>query len=380
MSNSVGSSTPQAPASSSVVSPQSGGARERLQRHTQGIFQRFFTIPDRHPRMRVVFDIAIIALSLIAIISILAVTQGQGLLLYGLIPSALVGVFGVTLLISDLATSERLQRVADTATAILLPLIVLGIATALIASACLSAGGTALLLANPQFIMGVVTIGLFFISLSKVSCAHIKRELLDTTKKTETISRAVSPEPSLKDAKKIAEERKTPLSQKDMSRRHFDTEARKHRRSRETLKRSQGGVSSEDIQRPQESSSPRGSSDSSCSSSSIYCTPPGSPVSPYATPIPIAELQQESSSSFAPIDPAPVTSSNVQIVVPTPVYPPVPSSTPIKSSLGSFRTTPASSSKKLDKEKQDDSQQDQDSDKEKNKKKKGPKKSPRNKK
>ncbi|KZN26546.1 IncV family inclusion membrane protein [Chlamydia pecorum] len=379
MSNSVGSSTPQAPASSSVVSPQSGGARERLQRHTQGIFKKFFTIPDRHPKMRVVFDIAIIALSLIAIISILAATHGQGLLLYGLIPSALVGVFGVTLLISDLATSERLQRVADTATAILLPLIVLGIATALIASACLSAGGTALLLANPQFIMGVVTVGLFFISLSKVSCAHIKRELLDTTKKTETISRSVSPVPSLKDAKKIAEERKTPLSQKDMSRRHFDTEARKHRRSRETLKRSQGGVSSEDIQRSQESSSPRVSSDSSCSSSSIYCTPPGSPVSPYATPIPIAELQQESSSSFAPIDPAPVTSSNVQIVVPTPVYPPVPSSTPIKSSLGSFRTTPASSSKKLDKEKQDDSQQDQDSDKEKNKK-KGPKKSPRNKK
>lgn len=379
MSNSVGSSTPQAPASSSVVSPQSGGARERLQRHTQGIFKKFFTIPDRHPKMRVVFDIAIIALSLIAIISILAATHGQGLLLYGLIPSALVGVFGVSLLISDLATSERLQRVADTATAILLPLIVLGIATALIASACLSAGGTALLLANPQFIMGVVTVGLFFISLSKVSCAHIKRELLDTTKKTETISRAVSPVPSLKDAKKIAEERKTPLSQKDMSRRHFDTEARKHRRSRETLKRSQGGVSSEDIQRPQESSSPRVSSDSSCSSSSIYCTPPGSPVSPYATPIPIAELQQESSSSFAPIDPAPVTSSNVQIVVPTPVYPPVPSSTPIKSSLGSFRTTPASSSKKLDKEKQDDSQQDQDSDKEKNKK-KGPKKSRRNKK
>lgn len=379
MSNSVGSSTPQAPASSSVVSPQSGGARERLQRHTQGIFKKFFTIPDRHPKMRVVFDIAIIALSLIAIISILAATHGQGLLLYGLIPSALVGVFGVTLLISDLATSERLQRVADTATAILLPLIVLGIATALIASACLSAGGTALLLANPQFIMGVVTVGLFFISLSKVSCAHIKRELLDTTKKTETISRAVSPVPSLKDAKKIAEERKTPLSQKDMSRRHFDTEARKHRRSRETLKRSQGGVSSEDIQRSQESSSPRVSSDSSCSSSSIYCTPPGSPVSPYATPIPIAELQQESSSSFAPIDPAPVTSSNVQIVVPTPVYPPVPSSTPIKSSLGSFRTTPASSSKKLDKEKQDDSQQDQDSDKEKNKK-KGPKKSRRNKK
>ncbi|KTF28523.1 IncV family inclusion membrane protein [Chlamydia pecorum] len=379
MSNSVGSSTPQAPASSSVVSPQSGGARERLQRHTQGIFKKFFTIPDRHPKMRVVFDIAIIALSLIAIISILAATHGQGLLLYGLIPSALVGVFGVTLLISDLATSERLQRVADTATAILLPLIVLGIATALIASACLSAGGTALLLANPQFIMGVVTVGLFFISLSKVSCAHIKRELLDTTKKTETISRAVSPVPSLKDAKKIAEERKTPLSQKDMSRRHFDTEARKHRRSRETLKRSQGGVSSEDIQRSQESSSPRVSSDSSCSSSSIYCTPPGSPGSPYATPIPIAELQQESSSSFAPIDPAPVTSSNVQIVVPTPVYPPVPSSTPIKSSLGSFRTTPASSSKKLDKEKQDDSQQDQDSDKEKNKK-KGLKKSPRNKK
>jgi len=379
MSNSVGSSTPQAPASSSVVSPQSGGARERLQRHTQGIFKKFFTIPDRHPKMRVVFDIAIIALSLIAIISILAATHGQGLLLYGLIPSALVGVFGVTLLISDLATSERLQRVADTATAILLPLIVLGIATALIASACLSAGGTALLLANPQFIMGVVTVGLFFISLSKVSCAHIKRELLDTTKKTETISRAVSPVPSLKDAKKIAEKRKTPLSQKDMSRRHFDTEARKHRRSRETLKRSQGGVSSEDIQRPQESSSPRVSSDSSCSSSSIYCTPPGSPVSPYATPIPIAELQQESSSSFAPIDPAPVTSSNVQIVVPTPVYPPVPSSTPIKSSLGSFRTTPASSSKKLDKEKQDDSQQDQDSDKEKNKKKR-PKKSPKNKK
>ena len=379
MSNSVGSSTPQAPASSSVVSPQSGGARERLQRHTQGIFKKFFTIPDRHPKMRVVFDIAIISLSLIAIISILAATHGQGLLLYGLIPSALVGVFGVTLLISDLATSERLQRVADTATAILLPLIVLGIATALIASACLSAGGTALLLANPQFIMGVVTVGLFFISLSKVSCAHIKRELLDTTKKTETISRAVSPVPSLKDAKKIAEKRKTPLSQKDMSRRHFDTEARKHRRSRETLKRSQGGVSSEDIQRPQESSSPRVSSDSSCSSSSIYCTPPGSPVSPYATPIPIAELQQESSSSFAPIDPAPVTSSNVQIVVPTPVYPPVPSSTPIKSSLGSFRTTPASSSKKLDKEKQDDSQQDQDSDKEKNKKKR-PKKSPKNKK
>ncbi|EPP37070.1 hypothetical protein BOKEGFJH_00108 [Chlamydia avium] len=142
------------------------------------LLNRLLSLPDRKPCMRYVYDITILALAVIAIIGILVASHGQGLLLFGLIPGFVLGTLGLAMLVSDIAQTPRAQKIADTLVAVCLPFILLGIASALLASAFIASGGSILIVANPLFIMGIMTIGLSLISLHKVTFQHFKTEAL----------------------------------------------------------------------------------------------------------------------------------------------------------------------------------------------------------
>ncbi|WP_375793200.1 IncV family inclusion membrane protein [Chlamydia sp. 12-01] len=226
---------------SQVPVPQTG-IGNRIRATSTGFFGRLLSLPDRNPKMRYVFDIGIIAIAVISIVGILVASQGQGLLLFGLIPGLIFGALGVTMLISDIANTPRSQKIADTITAVLLPFILLGIASALIASAYFTAGGSTLILANPQFLMGFMTIGLALVSLSKVTFQHFKTESLIKAqqKVIEVSEQSLTPSiPSEKDVKRVSQERKRDLAS-DARRKHDDQETRTHTRHRHISRGSQG--------------------------------------------------------------------------------------------------------------------------------------------
>ncbi|SYX08780.1 hypothetical protein C834K_0315 [Chlamydia poikilotherma] len=226
---------------SQVPAPHTG-IGSRIRTSSTGFFGRLLSIPDRNPKMRYVFDIGIIAIAVISIIGILVASQGQGLLLFGLIPGFIFGALGLTMLISDIANTPRSQKIADTITAVLLPFILLGIASALIASAYFTAGGSTLILANPQFLMGFMTIGLALVSLSKVTFQHFKTEALIKAqqKVIEVSDQSITPTtPSEKDVKRVSQERKRDYAA-DARREREDQETRTHTRHRHISRDSQG--------------------------------------------------------------------------------------------------------------------------------------------
>lgn len=138
----------------------------------KGLLSRFLTAPDRHPKLRYVYDISIIAISILCIVSIILWTQGSGLALFALAPALAIGALGVTLLVSDLAESPKSKEIADTVAAISLPFILTGTAAGLMFSA-VAVGGGALILANPMFLMGSMTLGFALMSLHKVTYNYL---------------------------------------------------------------------------------------------------------------------------------------------------------------------------------------------------------------
>ncbi|ANH78235.1 IncV family inclusion membrane protein [Candidatus Chlamydia sanziniae] len=201
--------SPQRAASVPSEQPKTEGITQHLKTSSASRWNSFLTAPDRYPKLKYVYDICLIAIAIISIISILIATQGNGLLLYALIPGFIMGALGVTLLVSDIASTPKAKKIADIITALLLPIIVLGIAAVLIASAYFSAGGTALVFANPQFIMGFLTIGLFFLTLNKITLNYFRMEMLrKIQKKMESSAEPILATPKLKDKKKIDEEKK----------------------------------------------------------------------------------------------------------------------------------------------------------------------------
>ncbi|MEF9519785.1 IncV family inclusion membrane protein [Chlamydia crocodili] len=226
---------------SQIPTPHTG-IGSRIRTSSTGFFGRLLSLPDRNPKMRYVFDIGIIAIAVISIIGILVASQGQGLLLFGLIPGFIFGALGVTMLISDVANTPRSQKIADTITAVLLPFILLGIASALIASAYFTAGGSTLILANPQFLMGFMTIGLALVSLSNVTFQHFKTEALIKAqqKVIEVSEQSITPTtPSEKDVKRVSQERRRDHAA-DARREREDQETRTHTRQRHISRSSQG--------------------------------------------------------------------------------------------------------------------------------------------
>ncbi|EGK69059.1 putative inner membrane protein [Chlamydia abortus LLG] len=222
------------------ASPTSIG--KRIGATSTGFFGRLLSLPDRNPKMRYIFDIGIIAIAVISIIGILVASQGQGLLLFGLIPGFIFGALGLTMLVSDIADTPKSQKIADTITAVLLPFILLGIASALIASAYFTAGGSTLILANPQFLMGFMTIGLALVSLSKVTFQHFKTQaLIKAQQKVIDISeQSITPNaPSERDARRVSQERRRDFAS-EARREHADQENRTDARHRYVRQNSQG--------------------------------------------------------------------------------------------------------------------------------------------
>lgn len=138
----------------------------------KGLLSRFLTAPDRHPKLRYVYDISLIAISILCIVSIILWTQGSGLALFAIAPALAIGALGVTLLVSDLAESPKSKEVADTVAAVSLPFILTGTAAGLMFSA-IAVGGGAVILANPLFLMGSMTLGFALMSLHKVTYQYL---------------------------------------------------------------------------------------------------------------------------------------------------------------------------------------------------------------
>lgn len=154
-----------------------------------GRLHTLFSISSHHPRARLILDITVIALSVIAIVSILIAAQGHGLLLLSLIPGVILGVLGLTLLIAHVTEIPKLKKVADTITALLLPVITIGIASALLASAYFTSGGGWLMVATPSFSMAVITVTLALVTLSKVTYQHFcTQAFIKQLKKTQAVS------------------------------------------------------------------------------------------------------------------------------------------------------------------------------------------------
>ncbi|AAF38167.1 IncV family inclusion membrane protein [Chlamydia pneumoniae] len=202
---------PQVPAAASPSGQPS--VVKRLKTSSTGLFKRFITVPDKYPKMRYVYDTGIIALAAIAILSILLTASGNSLMLYALAPALALGALGVTLLISDILDSPKAKKIGEAITAIVVPIIVLAIAAGLIAGAFVASSGTMLVFANPMFVMGLITVGLYFMSLNKLTLDYFRREhLLRMEKKTQETAEPILVTPSADDAKKIAVEKKKDLS------------------------------------------------------------------------------------------------------------------------------------------------------------------------
>ncbi|AGR95266.1 IncV family inclusion membrane protein [Chlamydia trachomatis] len=156
----------------------------------KGLLSRFLTAPDRHPKLRYVYDIALIAISILCIVSIILWTQGSGLALFAIAPALAIGALGVTLLVSDLAESQKSKEIADTVAAVSLPFILTGTAAGLMFSA-IAVGGGAVILANPLFLMGSMTLGFALMSLHRVTYQYLSnREQWKQQKKLEQVELA----------------------------------------------------------------------------------------------------------------------------------------------------------------------------------------------
>ncbi|WP_100934811.1 IncV family inclusion membrane protein [Candidatus Chlamydia corallus] len=232
---------PQVPAEPSPS--RAPGIIKNLKTSSTGLFRRFITVPDRYPKMRYVYDIGIIALAAIAILSILLTASGSSIMLYALAPALVMGALGVSLLISDIMNSPKAKKIAERITAIVVPIIVLAIAVGLIAGAFAVSGGTMLVFANPMFIMGLITVGLYFMSLNKLTLNYFRTEhLLKTQKKTQETIDVLLDSPSPEDAKKIALESKSNLAA-DARRKKEEAAKRQDARHRHIHRRAQGSMS-----------------------------------------------------------------------------------------------------------------------------------------
>ncbi|EPP34354.1 hypothetical protein CP10139811_0375 [Chlamydia ibidis] len=135
----------------------------------KGLWNRITQLADTNPRVRYTLDITIIVLGILSIVGVLIASQGQGLLVFGIIPGLVLVSLGLTLLVSDVASTEKKKEIAEMLTAIFVPLVLLGLASALFAGAYFTCGASALILASPLFIMGTMTVGLSLVSLNKVT-------------------------------------------------------------------------------------------------------------------------------------------------------------------------------------------------------------------
>lgn len=284
--NRVGSSSP-------VRNTEPSSVYKRPSVVKPSLISRILSLPDKHPRIAFAFDITILALAIISMVAILIVSQGQGILLFALIPGIVLGAFGIYMLVSDIGKhgSEKLKRVIDTVAAVVTPFLLLGIASCMLLAACALSGGGALLLIHPFFVMGMVTMGVSLITLNRVTYAHFRDRAIEESKKTKALSNEYFP-----DLNNRTKRRKTRREWEEAeARRELRLRAeRANKRLTRAEKSSQGTFSSSSF-----SSSSSSDSDYETARTSLSTTINGSYSGSYHTPSSSANSSSSASTTAA---------------------------------------------------------------------------------
>lgn len=171
--------------------PQTGNSVGRLFSNIKGKAGGFLSLPDKHPKLRIAFDIGIIALAVISIISIIMMSGGQGLMLYALIPGMLFAGMGVALLISDVVKNPKTMLRAQKVMALITPLLLASAAALLIIAASAVGGPGVMMVAQPQFILGLVLASFSLLSVARVTIPvfQSKRPVNIGSKRTKTLTK-----------------------------------------------------------------------------------------------------------------------------------------------------------------------------------------------
>ncbi|MEG0287880.1 MAG: IncV family inclusion membrane protein [Victivallaceae bacterium] len=167
------------------AAPASGLSDVKTQ--AKGKLDSFLSLPDKHPKLKIVFDVGIIALAVISIITTIVMSGGQGLMLYALIPSVLFAGLGLALLLSDLVKKPKAQAIVQKTLAVLTPILLVSAGAALIVAACYTGGFGVMLATTPQFFIGMILIGLAMISIKQVTLKAFKGTQSTGTQSRKTV-------------------------------------------------------------------------------------------------------------------------------------------------------------------------------------------------
>lgn len=153
---------------------QTGGIRTSppLRETVQGLGHKFIQLMETNHVARLAMTILVITAGILSIVSIIMFAGGQGLVLFFLIPSFIITALGLTMLLTDIASmikNQKLQYIAEAIVAIATPFLLLGVAAALMTIATAASGGSALVFANPLFSFSMISTGLSLISLRKIT-------------------------------------------------------------------------------------------------------------------------------------------------------------------------------------------------------------------
>lgn len=203
----------------SVNNHQSTSTVSNIKNVIKGNFQKILALPDKYQKLRIVFDIAIIALSIISMISILLTTGLGGPIFFAIVP--LIGFMGLgfALLISDTVKNKKVRDISEKITAFAIPLIILGSGIAFITAGVLSIPTSAAFLGTPQFILGITISGLALTALKNITIPKLfvkknesptkKNRSITTNSKKNTASTKTNKIINQRKKNQINQERKT---------------------------------------------------------------------------------------------------------------------------------------------------------------------------
>lgn len=193
------------------INPSSESTRSKIKNTVKGSLHKILSLPDKQPKLRVVFDIAIIALAIIAMISMLLTSGISGPMFFAIVPLMGFMGLGVALLISDTVKNKKVQRIAEKVAAAIVPLIILGSGAAFITAGVLAVPTSAAFLGTPQFILGIVISSLAIVALKNITVPKLllpKNQTSSTKKNISTIKNAANNNTASTKANTIVNQRK----------------------------------------------------------------------------------------------------------------------------------------------------------------------------
>lgn len=173
------------------INPPSESTISKIKNTVKGSVHKILSLPDKHPKLRIIFDIAIIALAIIAMVSILLTSGISGPMFFAIVPLMGFAGLGIALLISDTVKNKKVQRIAEKVAAAIVPLIILGSGAAFITAGVLAVPTSAAFLGTPQFILGVVISSLAIVALKNITVPKLlpPKDPSSSTKKKISINK-----------------------------------------------------------------------------------------------------------------------------------------------------------------------------------------------